>query len=340
MQTTQITAFLGRHGGRPLQRIPHHQGGGRYAYRGASHLGHGWEQTGCPLYSGREQNADISLNGRQARLPRGSAVEMNMDGGKFEGRSVLVTGASSGIGAALARHFAAQGARVALVARRRERLEALAAQIAQAGQPEPVVIEADLCADGACAQVVEQATTALGPIEVLVNNAGVGYAGAFANLEPKHIEQMLGLNIRALVRLTHLVLPAMLQRRQGWIMNVASVVGHVPFACMPVYAPSKSFVVAFTDALWAQTRGTGVSVTSLAPGTTRTEFFDHREWTGIREMIMKMSMSPERVARIGIRALSRGRRSAVCGWRNALFVLLMKVFPRRWLAQISAKLGA
>lgn len=259
---------------------------------------------------------------------------------KFEGRSVLVTGASSGIGAAMARQFAAQGARVALVARRRERLEALAAEIAQAGWPEPVVIEADLCAPGACAQVIEQVTAQLGPLEVLINNAGVGYAGAFANLEPEQIEQMLELNIRALVRLTHLVLPSMLERRQGWIMNVASVVGHVPFACMPVYAPTKSFVVGFTDALWAQTRGTGVSVTCLAPGTTRTEFFDHREWTGIRELVMKLSMPAERVARIGIRALGRGRRSAVCGWRNATFVLLMKVFPRRWLAQISAKLGA
>ena len=263
-----------------------------------------------------------------------------MSGGKFEGRSVLVTGASSGIGADLARQFAGQGARVALVARRRERLEALAAEITQAGYPEPVVIEADLCTDGASTKVVAQATTALGPIEVLVNNAGVGYAGAFADLEPKQIGQMLDLNIRALLRLTHLVLPEMLQRRQGWIMNVASVVGHVPFACMPVYAPSKSFVVAFTDALWAQTRRTGVTVTCLAPGTTRTEFFDHREWTGVREALMKMSMSPERVARIGIRALSKGRRSAVCGWSNATFVLLMKLVPRRWMAQISAKVGA
>jgi len=201
---------------------------------------------------------------------------MNMYGSKFEGRSVLVTGASSGIGAAMARQFADQGARVALVARRRERLEALAAEIAHAGRPEPVVIEADLCAEGACARVIEQATAQLGPIDVLVNNAGVGYAGAFAELEPEQIEQMLDLNIRALVRLTHLVLPSMLERQQGWIMNVASVVGHVPFACMPVYAPTKSFVVAFTDALWAQTRGTGVSVTCGARGTTRTVCFDHR----------------------------------------------------------------
>ena len=257
----------------------------------------------------------------------------------FENRVTLVTGASSGIGAALAERFAEQRARLALVARRRDRLESLAAQLAARGAPAPVVIEADLCAAGAVDEVVRAATAQLGPVEVLVNNAGVGYAGSFTELAASEVQTMLDLNITALTQLTHRLAPGMVERRQGWIMNVASVVGHVPFASMPVYAPTKAFVVTFTDALRAQLKPLGIRVTCLAPGTTRTEFFDDRTWTGLRKQLMKMSMSADRVARIGVQSLARGRRCAICGKANRVFINLMHYVPKPWMLWVSQRVG-
>ncbi|HNQ24989.1 MAG TPA: SDR family NAD(P)-dependent oxidoreductase [Phycisphaerae bacterium] len=258
----------------------------------------------------------------------------------FAKRSVVITGASSGIGAAFARALAARGAHLALVARRRERLEALAAELTAAGHPTPAVIVADLCRPEAAERVVVEATRQFGPIEVLINNAGLGYAGAFPELAAAQVQEMIDLNISAVTRLTHLVVPAMIQRRSGWIMNVASVVGHVPFACMPVYAPTKAFVVAFSNALWAQLRRHHVHVTCVAPGTTRTEFFDHRTWTGLRRQLMRLSMSADDVARIALRALARGRRSVICGNLNRLFVALMKPVPQRFIALVSERTSA
>ena len=254
----------------------------------------------------------------------------------FNDQAIVITGASSGIGAALARRFAALGARTALVARRHDRLQEVARDIAAAGRPEPVVIQADLFEDSAHAQVLDQAREALGRIDVLVNNAGLGFTGRFAELSPEQVEHMLQLNVRALVRMTHLVLPEMLERGSGGIMNVASTAAYQPMGYMAVYAATKAFVLNFSVALWAECRRRGVVVTSVNPGTTLTEFFDGSTWDRRRRLFLKHAMSADRVAAIGIKALARGRPKVICGLGNRALACVSWLMPRSWTARATA----
>jgi short-subunit dehydrogenase len=256
-----------------------------------------------------------------------------MNRARFENCATVITGASSGIGAALAWQFAKAGAKTAIVARRQDRLDQFAEEIAAAGHTRPLVICADLFEPDAATLAVEQARAALGQIDVLVNNAGLGYAGAFASHGPEQIEQMLQLNVRALVRLTELVLPEMLERGRGWIMNVASTASYQPMPYLATYAATKAFVASFSEALWAELRKRGVVVTCLNPGTTRTEFFDHHSWSRARELFVKRAMSPERVAEIGIKALAKGRPSVVCGWGNRVLAAVGGTLPSSWVAR-------
>ncbi|MCP4249984.1 MAG: SDR family oxidoreductase [bacterium] len=252
----------------------------------------------------------------------------------FEGKNVLITGASSGIGVALARRVAAQGARTVIVARREERLRELADEIAAAGHPRPVVIAADLFEADAADRALAQAESDLGHIDVLVNNAGLGHHGPFHESEPGQVDEMLDLNVRALVRLTHLVLPGMIERRSGWILNIASVAGYQTLPYLSVYSATKAFVVNFSEGLWAELRRSGVHVTCANPGTTRTEFFDRHERLGLRQKLLQNAMSADRVAKIALRALARGKPIVVCGYSNVAATWMMRVLPRRWLTKV------
>ena len=238
----------------------------------------------------------------------------------------------------MARRFAAQGAKIAIVARRRERLETLANEIAAAGHPEPAVVVADLFEPDAPHEVVDQARTALGRIDVLVNNAGLGYAGPFAEQSAEQTAQMLQLNVRSLVRLTELVLPEMLERRRGWVMNVASTAAYQPMPYLATYAATKAFVLSWSEALRAELRKRGIVVTAVNPGTTHTEFFDHHTWNNNRRMISRLGMSAERVADIAVKALAKGRPSVVCGWGNRVLAVMSRLTPRRWTARIVARI--
>lgn len=256
----------------------------------------------------------------------------------FQNKTAVITGASSGIGAELARRFAREGARLALVARREERLRALAEDIAAAGHPQPLVITADLFEPDAPQRVIEQARAALGQIDVLVNNAGLGYAGPFAEHTTDQIEQMLRLNIDALLRITQLVLPEMLDRRSGWIINVASTAAYQPMPYMAAYAATKAFVLSWSEALWAEVRKRAVVVTAVNPGTTRTEFFEHHTWSRGRELFIKRAMTAERVADIAVRALARRKPSVICGWTNRAMALAAKLMPRSWTTRAIARM--
>jgi short-subunit dehydrogenase len=260
-----------------------------------------------------------------------------MSAAPFNNRTVVITGASSGIGAALARRFAPEGARMALVARRRDRLQTLANELESAGHHRPVVLAADLFNDEAHAYVLDRARDALGHIDVLVNNAGLGFAGRFEAHAAGQIEQMIQLNVRALVRMTHLILPEMLKRRNGWIMNVASTASYQPMPYMATYAASKAFVLSFSEALWGEYRKRGVVVTAVNPGTTKTEFFDDHGWSRAREVFISRAMTAESVADIAVRALARGKPSVICGWSNRLLAAVSRLTPRRWTARLIAK---
>ncbi|MBI5310448.1 MAG: SDR family oxidoreductase [Actinobacteria bacterium] len=185
----------------------------------------------------------------------------------------LITGASSGIGEELARQIAERGYNVTLAARRIDRLAVLAAEIEREYDVTATAVECDVT-DPAAREALLAAIAANGKhVDVLVNNAGCGTDGPFAEQSAAGTERQLDLNITALTMLTHAVLPGMIERRSGAILNVASTAAFQPIPRQAVYAASKSYVLSFSNALGKELAGTGVSVTTLCPGPTKTEFF-------------------------------------------------------------------
>jgi hypothetical protein len=222
--------------------------------------------------------------------------------------TAVVTGASSGIGAATARRLAAAGWRVILVARRLERLLGLQAEIDHAE-----VLAADLSSETECVRVFEQ----IRETDVLVNNAGFGWYGYFSKMPWETVREMLRVNVEATVHLTRLFLPGMLARRRGHIINVGSVSGSIPSQGIAVYAATKSFMDAFTTALHRETRNTGVNVSVVRAGPVRTEFCDsaaQRE-NGGHVPTERMGVSAEYAARRIERLIQHPRRVVyVPGW--------------------------
>lgn len=242
--------------------------------------------------------------------------------------TALVTGASSGIVLELAKRLAADGYRVVLVARDRQRLNAAAVEIKQAGG-EAVVIPADLADPKAPEAIVSKLRTAKLAVDVLVNNAGYGLQGPFVATSPADERAMIRVNVEALTALTKLIVPDMVARGRGRIMNVASVAGFLPGPLMAVYYASKAYVVSLSTALRAELAPSGVTVTCLCPGPTRTGFAKR---TGNAELFRR-PMSAETVARIGYRGMMNGRGIVVPGIRNKLAVFLLRFIPRSLAAK-------
>src|ERR1700733_12470812 len=226
----------------------------------------------------------------------------------------LITGASAGIGGELARVFARNGHELVLVARREDRLVALAEKTAAGGRPRPVVLPIDLEQRDAVARIAAELTSRGLEPAIVVNNAGFGLAGAAADLH--HAEQlgMIDLNIRALTELS-LTFVDSLARHRGGILNVASIAAFMPGPGMAVYYASKAYVLSFSEALHRELAGRGIRVTALCPGPVPTEFQMRSGMTlpGIAKII---ELSPQRVAEIGYAALMRGKRVAVAGLGN------------------------
>jgi short-subunit dehydrogenase len=248
----------------------------------------------------------------------------------------VVTGASSGIGWVFALELARRGHPVLAVARRRERLEALAQQVAtHGGHVEPLVADLTV-ADGLAAVV--QRVAALGSIDLLVNNAGIATAGNVLDAALETELRALQLNVEAVVTLTHALLPEMVRRGHGAIINLASVVAFQPFPHFALYAASKAFVLSFTEALAEELKGTGVRVLALCPGAVRSEM---DVFSGNEGLLGKLpSLTPEQVVGAALRALARGRVTYVVGWPNRMLVFTNRVLPRRairWLMGVAAK---
>ncbi len=235
--------------------------------------------------------------------------------------TALITGASSGIGADLARQFHAAGHAVILVARRRDRLENLASELGAGAR----VLVADLVDPASPARIFAET----GPVDILINNAGFGDFGAFSVQDASRQQSMIAVNIAALTALTQLYLPAMVERRAGRILNVASIVGFMPCPGIAVYAATKAYVLSLSDALAAELAGSGVSVTCLCPGSTDTEF---AEIANMRDKLaMRMAMSSDAVARIGASATLAGKRLVVTGLGNRINSVLVRLMPRAWV---------
>jgi uncharacterized protein len=252
--------------------------------------------------------------------------------------TALITGASSGLGAEYAKLFAADKHDVVLVARRRDRLEALARELRSAHGIEAEVVAADLSTPQGPARVLEEVRRLGLQIDFLVNNAGSGASGAFVDLELARELEMIQLNVTSLVTLTRALLPAMVARRRGRILNVGSTAGFPPGPFMAVYYASKAFVNSFTEALWYELRGTGVTATVSCPGATATEF---AEVAGsASSLLFRLGAAPAaRVAREGHRAMMKGKPMVIHGLRNKLTVQSLRISPRALSRAIAASLN-
>jgi short-subunit dehydrogenase len=239
----------------------------------------------------------------------------------------LVTGASRGIGAALARELARHGHDLVLSARSIEPMHDLADELRQIGA-ETTEIAADLSLPGAAAQLAEELDRRNLRIDVLINNAGLGGLGRFDRIDSVRVGEMVQVNIVALTELTRLLLPGMIARGHGRIMLVGSVAGFQPGPGMAVYFATKAYVLSLGEALAHELRGTGVTVTTLCPGATATDFFTV---AGARHSViarrLRRMMPADRVAQIGYRALAAGRRVVITGATNRLSALAGRYAP-------------
>ncbi len=243
----------------------------------------------------------------------------------------LVTGASSGIGESFARKLAARRTNLVLVARRTERLEALAGELRASDGVEADVLTADLADPAALGRVEERLASSEDPVDLLVNNAGFASRGRFAELDVDRASQEIGVDVIAVVRLTRAALPGMIARQHGGIVNVSSISSFLPAPTWATYAASKAFVTSFTESISEELRGTGVVVSALCPGMTPTEFGDHVALDIAR--MGPLTMAAETVVDAGLRGLDRGQVVVVPGRLNDLSVATSRLVPRavlRW----------
>lgn len=241
-------------------------------------------------------------------------------------RTALVTGASSGIGEIMATMLADDGVATVLVARRGDRLRALADRFTGVE-----MLVADLTDPADLASVVERVADPDRPIDLVVNNAGFGSNGAFHELDPDRLDGEIDLNIAALTRISHAALGAMVPRRRGWLLNVSSIAGFQPAPRLAVYAATKAYVTSLTESLHEEVRGRDVHVTALCPGLTKTEFQSVSNTESYADQFPDLAWtSPELVARTGLDAVVANRTLAVPGTQYQLMSAVTNVTPR-WL---------
>jgi uncharacterized protein len=249
----------------------------------------------------------------------------------FRGKWALVTGASAGIGVAIARELASHGAKLILTARRRDRLESLAAEL----KTETRIVVADLNSPAAPQQIYDATEGAAIPVDILINNAGLGHYGEFYKLDPEQEYSMVRVNCEAVVRLSRLFIPRMVERRRGWMLVVASTAGFQPIPYDAVYAATKVFDRFFALALAAEVERFGIKITALCPGTTETEFFDISGGGGVfRRYGMQ---SAEDVARKAVLALARGKRTIVPNFKGAFVAFMTRFVPTTQITSLLEK---
>jgi short-subunit dehydrogenase len=251
----------------------------------------------------------------------------------FETSWALVTGASSGLGEVFARELVKRGANVVLVARSQDKLEALAQELRGHFQVSAEVLACDLSEPGAGTALAKRLGERGLHIDVLINNAGFGLFGLLHETDPARLAQEVQLNVAALTELTCAVLPGMRARDRGAIVNVASTAAFQPLPYMAVYGATKAYVLSFTEALWAETRGSAVRVTALCPGATDTAFFS----TASDSASIGTRMAPEQVVAAAFRALERRRCSVVPGLANRLLAGSTRLLPRQAVVRMSER---
>ncbi|HXK61491.1 MAG TPA: SDR family oxidoreductase [Acidobacteriota bacterium] len=252
--------------------------------------------------------------------------------------TVLITGASSGIGAELAKLFAKDGANLVLLARRQDRLDELARDLQARYSVGVRTVSADLGLAEAPQDIFERLAHDRVPIDVIVNNAGFGAQGRFADLSLERQMQMIQVNVAALTHLTRLFLPGMLERGRGGILNVASTAGFQPGPGMAVYYATKAYVLHFTEALAEELKGTPIRTTCLAPGPTATEFAAQADLQ--RSWLFSFGvMDVETVARTGYQGFRQGRLLVIPGAKNRLLAFAVRFSPRAFVRMVAKRLN-
>jgi len=246
--------------------------------------------------------------------------------------TALVTGASAGIGEAFVRQLGVEGVHCVVVARRVDRLDALAAEVSNVE-----VLQADLTTPEGLAAVSARLADVSQPIDLLVNNAGFGTSGRLVELDPERLSREIALNVEAVVRLTRAAVPPMIERHRGWVLNVSSVAGFQAAPGLAVYGATKAFVTSFTEALVGELRGTGVHATALCPGLTRTEFQSVSS-AGQRSASFPdfAWMTAEQVARRALRDCRAGRVLSIPGPLNKMLVAGSQALPRSLVRRLTA----
>ena len=251
-------------------------------------------------------------------------------GVRLKDSTVLVTGASSGIGRCLALQLAPHAHTLVLVARRLDRLEQLKSQLLQSHPALTVELRRADLADLAATKDLVASLSPLRPVDVLINSAGVGHLGTFDHADWERIHAMVQVNTTGLMYLTHALLPGMIARGHGGILNISSGFGLTVAPGMAAYVASKYFVTALTECIRMELSGTGVTITQVCPGPVTTEFEANTgNFTGV-DVPGFLQISPERCARVALRALTRGRALVVPGWFMAWLLPLAGRAPR-WL---------
>ena len=250
--------------------------------------------------------------------------------------TALVTGASSGIGLDLARVLAKDGYDVVLVARNVAKLEQVASDVRKSGV-NAHVITSDLAKPHAAVDLVAELNRRRLEIDVLVNNAGYGVVGPFADNDLERELEMIQVNVVALVELTKLLLRPMIARQRGHILNVASTAAFQPGPLMAIYYATKAFVLSFTEAIADELRDSAVTVTALCPGPTQTGFAEVANMTASRLFTMMRPMSSQKVAEAGFRGMMRGKRIVIPGLKNKLLMQSLRVSPRKAVTTLVRK---
>lgn len=253
---------------------------------------------------------------------------------RYAGKTILITGASSGIGECFAQELAAKGARLILVARSEQKLKTLAAKLSAQHGIEAAVMPIDLSVTGAAKRLTKDLQDRGLQTDILINNAGMGTMNRFDEIDAARIEREIGLNIGSLTELTRCLLPDMLSRGSGLVINVASMTAFQPAPYMAVYGATKAYVLSFTEALWAENQNRGVQFLALCPGETQSAF---HESSGSDSLHGKR-MQPIEVVNAAFRAVEQQKNYRIVGRKNYWMGQLPRFFSRRFVLRITERM--
>ncbi len=249
--------------------------------------------------------------------------------------TTLITGASSGIGEVFARKFAARGRNVLLVARSEDKLITLCNELGRSNSIRAQYVALDLSQPESGSRLFEESQKRGLFVDLLINNAGFGSMGEFSKLDLERELNMIDLNVKSLVELTHRFIQPMIERKQGAIINVASTAAFQPVPFMATYAATKAFVLSFSEALWEENRAHGIKVVALCPGVTETNFFEAARG---QKPPARVAQTPEEVVDVALRGLARGKSHIISGWTNFLMTESERLVPRSLVTRVAGRM--